>query len=442
MRPIPIPKRRWPRTGRRATLLLLSVSALVVAALAAPLPSKADGGAPNLAYVAGGGTNGGDLVVIDIGKRRVTGHVTLGGAPQGVVLSPDGRFAYVAQSAANRVAVVDTRSQRVAGTLPTGPGPVSLVLGFAGSKPILYVADSSGNTVTVLDLDAQRTLATIPVGQHPTGLALAGPDTGIRTPNDSELYVAAAGSNTVSVISAAQRQVVATLPVPGGPVGVVVPPTGGVAYVSTSAGTVVALALADRRVLGTVLHMPGGALGTMDYDAVTGQIYVPEATTGVVAVLRPVAVGGNGSATVSAAPAFPTEPVRRLQFGGGPAAVAITFDGAYGFVAERDAGRVAMLDVGSRQLLATIAVGGAPQAVITGPYPPAVSGPTAFLITMGVILFIVVLLGLTLISSRQRPATKQGDTESQAERHKPGWLRRRQPRGKGPRSVGHGPPAR
>src|SRR5690348_14677136 len=105
--------RRRPRTGRRATLLILCMGVLVVAGLAAPLPLAADGGAPNLAYVAGGGANGGDLVVIDIGKRRVTGHITLGGAPQGVVLSPDGRFAYVAQSAANHVAVVDTHSQQV-----------------------------------------------------------------------------------------------------------------------------------------------------------------------------------------------------------------------------------------------------------------------------------------------------------------------------------------
>jgi len=57
---------RWPRSGRRAALLILCVSALVVAGLAAPLPLAADGGAPNLAYVAGGGTNGGDLVVISI----------------------------------------------------------------------------------------------------------------------------------------------------------------------------------------------------------------------------------------------------------------------------------------------------------------------------------------------------------------------------------------
>lgn len=404
--------RRRPRSGRRAALLILCVCALVVAGLAAPLPLAADGGAPNLAYVAGGGTNGGDLVVIDIGKRRVTGHVTLGGAPQGVVLSPDGRFAYVAQSAANHVTVVDTHSQHVAATLPAGPGPSALVFSYAGSTPILYVADSGGNTVTKLDLDARRTVATFPVGKRPTGLALAGPDSGVRDPNDAELYVANADSQTISVIGVAEGKVVATILVPGGPVGVVVPPTGGVAYVSTAAGTIVALGLADHRMLGTVLQVPGAAFGTMDYDAVTGQIYVPDATSGAVEVLRPVAVAGGGNGSAAAPPVFPNEPARRLQLGGGPSAVAITFDGSYGFVAERSAGRVAMLDVGSRQLLATIDVGGVPQAVITGPYPPAVSGPTAFLIDMAVILFIVVLLGLTLIGSRRRSAKKQEGTRA------------------------------
>lgn len=387
---------RPPLHTRRATRIALWLSAAMAVVLFAPQPIYADGGAPNLAYVAGGGANGSDLVVIDIGQRRVTGHIHLGGDPKGVVLSLDGGLAYVAQAAADRVAIVDTHSQRVAATVPAGTGPDALVLGLSGSTNMLFVADGGGDTVMLLDPDARRALATILVGKHPAGLAVAGPDSGISDPNDTELYVANADSDSVSVISVAQRQVVATIPVSGGPISVVVPATGGVAYVGTRAGAIVALSLADRRLLGTVLQLQTGALGTMDYDAVTGQIYVPDATTGVVDMLAPVALGSEGSA-----PRFPGEPARAIAIGGSPAAVAITFDGAYGFVAERDAGRVAMLDVGTHHVLGTVAVGGSPRAIVTGPYPPAVSGLTGFIVDLLVFVFLLLMMSWGIISGRR-----------------------------------------
>jgi YVTN family beta-propeller protein len=389
---------RWPLR------FALWLSIALAASVASPRLARADGGAPNLAYVAGGGAIRGDLVIIDIGQRRVTGRIPLGSDPAGVVLSADGRDAYVTEAGADRVAIVDTHGQRVTATMPAGPRPGPLALALSGSTPLLYVADSGGSTVTVLDPEGRRVVATILVGQRPMGIAVAGPSSGIRNPDDAEVYVANAESDTVSVISVARRQVVATIAAPGGPLGVVIPATGGIAYVSTHAGAVLALSLADRRLLGTVLRAPQGTLGAMDYDGVTGQIYVPDAANGVVDVLAPVAAT-NGGAT----PSFPAEPARTLPIGGGPAAVAITFDGAYGFVAEQRAGRVAMLDAPSHRVLATVAVGGAPSAIITGPYPPSVSSQTAFLIDIIVIAAILAMMVWGLIAGARGRPRKAGD---------------------------------
>ena len=116
---------------------------------------------------------------------------------------------------------------------------------------------------------------------------------------------------------------------PGGPLNVVVPVAGGIAYVGTKAGTIVAIDLGTHKVLGTLLQR-NGPIGAMDYDAVTGQVYAPVASANAVEVLRPASPAGDGGAS-----SLPTEPLRTLPFAGGPDAVAITFDGAYGFVAER-----------------------------------------------------------------------------------------------------------
>jgi YVTN family beta-propeller protein len=378
-----------PRLSRKvsaAGVIVWLAAILLATAAGAPYRAYADGGAPNLAYVAGGGAGGNDLTVIDIAQRKVTGHVTLGGAPAAVALSVDARFAYVSQSASNTVAVVDTRTQQVVARVQVGPGPRALAFGYSINAVVLFVTVSGGNAVAVVDPDARKVLATIPVGSHPTGVAVATFGTGIvaANPNESEVYVANTGSDTVSVISALQRKVIATIPTPGGPVGVVIPSSGGVAYVSTSDGAVLAVGLASHTVLGTLYRLPGGAAaGQMDYDAVTGEIYVPDAASGIVAVLAPANSGGR----------LPVEPDRTLAIPGGPAAVAITFDGAYGFVAERNAGRMAMLDPARHKVLATIAVGGTPQGIVTGAYPPLLDRQTANI--TGYI--IIALLGACLI---------------------------------------------
>jgi len=368
-------------TGVLAAALLLLLALLLATATEAGV-ARADGGAPNLVYAA---QEGGGLVVIDIAKRQVVGHLAVGGAPSAVLLSYDSRYAYVAQRATGRVAIVNARTQQVDGELPVGANPQAMVLGLPN---LLYVANSGSNSVTVLDPDARRTLASIAVGRHPSGLAIAGAGSGITTTdiNDTELYVANTDDDSVYVISTKLRRVIATIPAPGGPLGVAIPPAGGVAYVATRSGTVLAVSLSGHRLLGTVFHLSGPA-GTMDYDAVTGQVYVPDPTAGKVYVLRPASDAG-GSAPFS----IPAEPASTLPFAGGPAAVAITFDGAYGFVAERDAGRVVMFDAAAHKTLATVTVGGAPVALVTGAYAPVVDRMAANVI--GIALGVAVLLAL------------------------------------------------
>src|ERR1700738_4079560 len=72
-----------------------------------PLTAHADGGAPNLAYVAGT-TQG--ISTIDIGQGKVTGTISVGGDPHSVVLSLDGRFLYVAQPTLGRVTMLAARN--------------------------------------------------------------------------------------------------------------------------------------------------------------------------------------------------------------------------------------------------------------------------------------------------------------------------------------------
>src|SRR5450756_2334055 len=69
--------------------------------------AHADGGAPQLAYVAGAAPG---ISIIDIALRRVTGAIAAAGNPRTVLLSPDGYTLYVAQPALGRVAVITAKT--------------------------------------------------------------------------------------------------------------------------------------------------------------------------------------------------------------------------------------------------------------------------------------------------------------------------------------------
>jgi hypothetical protein len=106
----------------------------------------------------------------------------------------------------------------------------------------------------------------------------------------------------------------------------------------------------------------GGIFGPMDYDALTGEVYVPDEQHNVLNVLSPVDMGVS---------AIPTEPERVIHTDGTPESVAITSDGLLGFIALRE-GKVAMLDLIAHRLVYTVEVGGMPHFIITGLYPPPV----------------------------------------------------------------------
>jgi YVTN family beta-propeller protein len=374
--------------------------AVLVCLSQAPATAFADGGAPNLAYVTGGGASGSALTVVDIAKRQVTAQIPIGGGPTGVALSGDNRFAYVTESTANSLAIMDAHAQRVVDHMALGHQPTAILADPVASFNLLIVSESGDDTVVLLNVDTRKVLSRLHVGHHPAGLGLAAPGSGIASdiPSEAEIYVANTASDSVTVISTLQRKVIAQIPVPGGPVHVTIPATGGVAYVGTQSGTVVALSLARHQVLGTLLRLPSGPIGAMDYDAITNQIYVPAPSSAVVAVLAPASAGRGGGS-----PTLPSEPQRTLPLTGGPNAVAITSDGAFGFVTEHATGRLDMLDVPSHSVLTSLRVGGSPQAVITGAYPPVLDAQSvnavAIVLALGV-LAVVIIVAVVLLRRR------------------------------------------
>jgi DNA-binding beta-propeller fold protein YncE len=96
------------------------------------------------------------LFTVDNQSLCPSGSVRLGFEPHGIVLSPDGRIAYVALTAANEVAVVDLDSLQVRGHIAVSKWPRYLAVTPDGSR--LAVGCSGDGGISVVDTAAGKKL--------------------------------------------------------------------------------------------------------------------------------------------------------------------------------------------------------------------------------------------------------------------------------------------
>ena len=333
--------------SRRRCWSLTFLLVFTLQSICFPLRVRADGGAPNLAYVAG--TPSG-VSVIDVGQAKVTKTITLAGDPHMILLSPDGRFLYATQPTLGRVAVIAAKTGQVvcAVGLPGHP----MVLALSLDATVLYAAGNDAANVSALDPATCRIRKTYRTAGPVYGLAVRATESA-----SSQLWVTGPTSLSIFDVNGALLD---DIPLTDGPQYLSIPDAFN-AYVTTRRGTVVAIDLKTLRVFPPLLS--GGKFGPIDYDASTGEVYVPDEQHNLLDVLNPL----DGARIT-----LPKQPRRVIHTGVPPEAVAITSDGLLGFVALQG-GKVGMLDLIGRNFVRTFSVGGTPHFIITGLYPPSIT---------------------------------------------------------------------
>ena len=196
----------------------------------------ADGGAPNLAYVAGTAKG---ISIIDIGQQKVTGSFTVGNDPETIYLSLDGRFLYVTQPTSGHVTMLAAKTGQTICSANV-PGQPSL-LAFDPGLNVLFTAGKGGNSVTAVDPSNCEIKQTIKMSSPIYGLAVGIIGSGAPGETTNQLWVADATSLNVFV----NKKLIGSLPVPGGPQYISIPP-GFTAYVTTRQGSVYAVDLTSR----------------------------------------------------------------------------------------------------------------------------------------------------------------------------------------------------
>ena len=126
----------------RLWALVITISILALGAVVANSnsPSSAEGGCTGKAYVTN--TGDGTVSVIDTTTNAVVGSpITVGTAPLGVAIPPDGTKAYVTNGGANNVSVIDTATGLVSTTITVSSNPFAISICPAAVVPPVTPTD-------------------------------------------------------------------------------------------------------------------------------------------------------------------------------------------------------------------------------------------------------------------------------------------------------------
>lgn|SRR5208282_78668 len=221
------------------------------------------------------GTDGSNLVVVDIASHKIVGNVNFGHGvrPHCPMFGPKDGLLYVSTELDNAITIIDPRTLQIVGSVPTGR-PESHMFAITHDGRFAYATNVGSGTVSVLDLAARKTLDVISVAPMVQRIALSIDDRFVFTSDQSKpqlavidtstrkvaqwipmpatgygsaatldgkwLVIALPGAKQVGVINLTTMKLEHTIDVPASPQEVLIRPDGAVAYVSCDASRKVA----------------------------------------------------------------------------------------------------------------------------------------------------------------------------------------------------------
>jgi len=156
------------------------------------------------AYTANIGS--GTVSIIDLAAGRKLSDIAVGGQPEGIALSRDGRILWIGDNQGARVQAWDTGTQRRLAELRTGAVPIRVMASPDGRW--IVTSNAGDGTLTVIDARTRRLARTINV----SGTREAAQVTIIFSTDGRRLYAAETGRNQVAEVDMASGRVLRRLP--------------------------------------------------------------------------------------------------------------------------------------------------------------------------------------------------------------------------------------
>lgn len=210
--------------------------------------------------------NGTTVRVVDLTTDTIVGPpITVGLAPAGLAITPDGKLVYVINYVdgnpdTGTISIIEISSNTVVGTIPGFFGPFQIAITPDGKYAYVTNFGSNnfspvGTTVSIVNLKTNKTETFVRLGTQPAGVAITPDGRFVYVSNYNTLYLGPGftdltpGVGTINIIDACTKQVLRcpVLVVGSSPANIAISPDGKRAYVSNySSNTVSVINIVDQ----------------------------------------------------------------------------------------------------------------------------------------------------------------------------------------------------
>ena len=154
------------------------------------------------------GTDGSNMVVIDIAARKVVGNVDFGKGvrPHLPIIGPQNGLLYISTELEKAITIIDPSTLKIVGSVPTGQEQ-SHMFAITRDGHRAYTANVGPGTVSVLDLDARKVLTIIPVSPQVQRISLS--------VDDKYAFTSDVTKPQLAVIDTATNKLKTWIPLPG-----------------------------------------------------------------------------------------------------------------------------------------------------------------------------------------------------------------------------------
>jgi YVTN family beta-propeller protein len=143
------------------------------------------------------GTDGQNMVVIDIAAQKVVSSVDFGHGvrPHMPILGPKDGLLYVTTELDNAVTLIDPKTLKIVGSIPTGEAQ-SHMLALSHDCRRGYTSNVVPGSVSVLDIAARKTLKVIPVSPEAQRISISNDDRWVFTADQKKPRLAVIDTTT------------------------------------------------------------------------------------------------------------------------------------------------------------------------------------------------------------------------------------------------------
>jgi YVTN family beta-propeller protein len=146
------------------------------------------------------GTDGQNIVVIDIASQKIVGNIQFdhGVRPHCPVFGPKDGMLYVTTELDRSITIIDPKTWKVVGSIPTGQQQSHMfTISHDGLRG--YTANVGPGTVSVLDMKAHTTLTIIPISHNTQRITISNDDRWVFTADQTKPQMAVIDTATNTV---------------------------------------------------------------------------------------------------------------------------------------------------------------------------------------------------------------------------------------------------